>query len=175
MQSSVLVAYATRGGSTAEVAQAVAAAMQEAGVPADVLPVAQIDSLAGRKAVILGAPLYVGHFPKEFHQFLRLHREALQTMCPWLFVLGPVKNESRDFESARQQAEKQLNRYPWLHAAELHIFGGCWSTQNLPFPFSVVRRFPGNPLSKIPAEDIRDWAAIREWSQGIASQIMPAA
>jgi len=37
MQSSVLIAYATRSGSTGEVAEAIAAAMQEAGVPAEVL------------------------------------------------------------------------------------------------------------------------------------------
>ena len=86
-----------------------------------------------------------------------------------------MKNEPRDFESARRQAEKQLSRYPWLHSAELHIFGGRWSMQHLPFRFSLVRRLPGNPLGRIAAEDIRDWAAIREWSLAIASQIRPAA
>ena len=89
MQSSVLIAYATRSGSTGEVAEAIAAAMQEAGVPAEVLPVSQVNSLAGREAVILGAPIYIGRFPKEFHEFLRLHHKALQTMHPWCFVLGP--------------------------------------------------------------------------------------
>ena len=51
MQSSVLIAYATRAGSTAEVAEAIADAMHAAGVPADVLPVSQVNSLAGREAV----------------------------------------------------------------------------------------------------------------------------
>jgi len=175
MQSSVLIAYATRGGSTAEVAQAVAAAMQEAGVPAEVLPVNQINTLTGREAVILGAPLYIGHFPREFHQFLRLHHEALHHMHPWLFVLGPTRNVPKDFEGARTQAEKELSHYAWLHPADLHIFGGRWNTQDLPFPFSLIRRIPGNPLGKIPAQDIRDWVAIREWSLGIVRRIRPAA
>jgi menaquinone-dependent protoporphyrinogen oxidase len=175
MQSSVLIAYATRSGSTAEVADAVAVGMQESGVAAEVLPVHQINSLVGREALVLGAPLYIGHFPKEFHQFLRLHRDALHGMRPWLFVVGPTRNQSKDFEDARRQAEKQLASYPWLHPAELRIFGGRWSMQELPFPFSLMRRIPGNPLSKVPAEDIRDWAAIREWSMGIARRIRPAA
>jgi menaquinone-dependent protoporphyrinogen oxidase len=175
MLSSVLIAYATRGGSTAEVAQTMAAAMQEAGVPTEVLPVSQVNSLAGREALILGAPLYMGHFPKEFHQFLRLHREVLHGARPWLFVLGPTRNQPKDFEGALSQAEKQLSRYPWLHPADLHIFGGRWNPQNVPFPFSLMLRLPGNPLGKIPAEDIRDWAAIREWSLGIARRIKPAA
>jgi menaquinone-dependent protoporphyrinogen oxidase len=175
MQSSVLIAYATRSGSTGEVAEAIAAAMQEAGVPADVLPVSQVTSVAGREAVILGAPLYIGRFPKDFHEFIHLHHEALQGMHPWCFVLGPVQNKPEEFEGARKQAERQLGRYGWLRIAELQVFAGRWSTTNLPFPFSLIRRIPGNPLNKIPAEDIRDWAAIREWALAVARTIRPAA
>lgn len=175
MQSSVLIAFATRSGSTAEVAEAIAAAMREAGTPAEILAVSQVNSLAGREALILGAPLYVGRFPKEFRQFLRPHREALSTMHPWFFVLGPTRNEPKDFEAARKQAERQLRHFPRMHPADLHVFGGRWSTASLPFPFSVVRRLPGKPLNKIPANDIRDWAAIRAWATGIAKQIRPAA
>ena len=175
MLSSVLIAFATRSGSTAEVAEAIAAAMKEAGVPVEILAVSQINSLTGREAVILGAPLYVGRFPKEFHRFFRLHHEALRAMRPWFFVLGPVKNKPQDFESAQKQAEKQLARYPWLRPAELRVFGGRWSTAALPFPFSLMRRLPGNPLNKIPADDIRDWGAIRQWAATIAKQIKSAA
>jgi len=175
MQSSVLIAYATRSGSTADVAVAIAAAMREAGVPAEVVPVSQVNSLAGREAVILGTPLYIGRFPKEFREFLHLHQDALRAMHPWFFALGPTRRETKDFEAARNQAQKQLTRYPWLRLADLHVFGGRWSTSNLPFPFSLLRRIPGNPLGKIPAEDIRDWAAIREWAAGIARTIKSAA
>jgi menaquinone-dependent protoporphyrinogen oxidase len=174
MQSSVLISYATRSGSTAEVAEAIAAALHEAGVPAEVVPVSQVNSLAGREAVILGAPLYIGRFPGEFHDFLRRHHNALKTMHPWFFVVGPTRRETKDFEGAQTQSEKQLARYPWLQLAELHVFGGRWSTTNLPFPFGLMRRIPGNPLGKIPAEDIRDWAAIREWATGIARTITSA-
>jgi|SRR4051794_4349761 menaquinone-dependent protoporphyrinogen oxidase len=171
MQSPVLIAYATRSGSTAEAAEAIAATLLDAGVPAEVLPVSQVTSLAGREAVILGAPIYIGKFPKEFHEFLHLHHETLQTMNPWCFVLGPVQNKPAEFDGARKQAERQLGRYAWLRVAELHVFAGRWSTTNLPFPFSLIRRIPGNPLNRIPAEDIRDWAAIREWARGIARTI----
>jgi len=175
MLSSVLVAFATRSGTTAEVAEAIAAAMQEAGVRAEMLAVSQVNSLAGREAVILGAPLYVGRFPKDFRHFLRLHRDALSTMHPWFFVLGPTRNEPKDFDAARTQAQRQLAQYPQLHPADLHVFGGRWSTSSLPFPFSLIRRLPGNPMSKMPAQDIRDWTAIRDWATGIARQIKPAA
>jgi menaquinone-dependent protoporphyrinogen oxidase len=174
MQSSVLITYASRAGSTGEVAEAIAASMQNVGVPAELQPVSQVSSLAGREAVILGAPLYMGRFPKDFHEFLHLHREALQGMRPWCFVLGPIQNKPQEFVGAQKQAERQLSRYQWLRIAELRIFAGRWSATNLPFPFSLIRHLPGNPLQKIPAEDTRDWAAIRGWATEVARAIRSA-
>ncbi len=175
MLSSVLIAYATRSGSTAEVADAIAAAMQELGVWAEVLPVDQINTLTGREAVILGAPLYVGRFPKEFHRFLHLHHEALHFARPWIFVVGPTRNRPEDFAGSRKQAERQLGAYPWLCPRDLHVFGGRWSTETMPFPFSLLRRIPWNPMKKIPPEDIRDWDTIRDWGKALARRIRPAA
>lgn len=175
MLSSVLIAYATRGGSTGEVAHAIAASMDEAGVPAEVLPVGQVNTLSGREALILGSPLYVGRFPKEFHQFLRLHHEALRGMRPWMFVVGPTRNKPEDFDGSRKQAERQLGAYPWLQLKDVHVFGGRWSMGALPFPFSLLGKLPGNPMKKIPGDDIRDWMGIREWARTLAQQIRPAA
>ncbi len=175
MRSSALIVYATRSGSTGEVAQAIAAAMDEAGVPAEVQAVQEVATLSGKQAIILGAPLYIGRFPKEFHQFLRFHREALHGRRPWFFVVGPTRNRAEDFEAARKQAARQLSAYPWLYVKDVQVFGGRWGLQNLPFPFSLLRRIPGNPLKKIPAEDIRDWAAIRTWGMAVAQQIRTAA
>ena len=42
MFAPVLVAYATRGGSTAEVAQAIGAALEESGLTAEVKPVSEV-------------------------------------------------------------------------------------------------------------------------------------
>lgn len=175
MSVPILIAYATRGGATGEVAQAIAAVLQEPGLTVEVTPVSEVKSLLWKGAVILGAPLYVGNFPKEFHQFVRTHRKALEPLRAWCFVLGPTRRDQKDFDAARSQAEKQLGRYPWLRPADLHIFGGRWNMNSIPFPFSLIRRLPGNPLAKVPAEDIRDWAAIREWATGIARQLRPAA
>jgi len=175
MLSSVLIAYATRGGSTAEVAQALGAAMDDARVPAEVLPVQQVNTVTGREAVILGTPLYMGRFPKEFYRFLQRHHDALLGVRPWMFVLGPTRNRPQDFAAARRQAERQMGHYPWLYPKEVQVFGGRFSMETLPFPFSLLGKLPGNPMKKIPGEDIRDWTAIRDWGVALARQIRPAA
>lgn len=175
MPTAILIAYATRGGSTGEVAEAVGASLHDAGLMPDVLPMHQVESLEGRTAVILGAPLYVGRFPDEFHKFLARHRDALAKLRPWCFVLGPTRTEPADFEAARKQAEKQLGRYGWFHPAGLQIFGGKFDPGHMPFPFSLARHLPKFIVKEIPATDIRDWAAIREWALKVADQIKPAA
>ena len=175
MAASVLIAYATRSGSTAEIAQAIGAALHEAGLESEILRVGEVQSLAGKPIVILGAPLYIGRFPKEFYKFLVTNRAALAASRCWCFVVGPTRNEPHDFEGARKQAQKQLLRYGWFHPIDVHIFGGRWQVQRLPFPFSLAIHLPGNPLGKIPATDIRDWSAIHDWTMGVACQIAHAA
>ncbi len=175
MPADILIAYATRSGSTAEVAEAIGASLREAGLKPEVLPMRLVESLEGRTAVILGAPLYIGRFPDEFQKFLARHRNALALMRPWCFVLGPTRTEPKDFEAARNQATKQLDRYRWFHPADLQIFGGKWDVNTLKFPFSLARTLHLIPASMNSTTDIRDWEAIRAWSEGIARQLKPAA
>jgi menaquinone-dependent protoporphyrinogen oxidase len=170
----ILIAYATRSGSTREVAKAIGASLCEAGLEAEALPVEKVASLAGRTAVLFGAPLYIGHFPKQFHSFVVSQRAALAGLRSWCFVLGPT-HEPADFDLVRKQVHKELARYAWLHPIELQIFGGRWDSKALPFPFSLMRYMPMNPLNKVPSSDLRDWPAIREWGQGIARQFKSAA
>lgn len=175
MPASILIAYATRGRSTAEVASAMGAAMADAGLDAKVLPVNEVESLAGYSAVVLGAPLYCGRFPREFHKFLARHRESLTEMHPWCFVLGPTRTEPADFEAAHMQAEKQLSRHGWLQIPELKIFGGRWDVSHLTFPFSLIKCLPASLLRRIPSADVRDWMAIRAWALEIGRRVKPAA
>ena len=173
MPASILIAYATRSGSTKEVAETINATLRDAGLWPDLLPMSEVDTLQGRTAVILGAPLYIGRFPSEFHAFMARFRTPLSVLRPWTFVLGPTRNQPADFDAARKQAAQQLRRYPWLKPADLQIFGGRWSTATLPFPFSFLTRLPA--MKNVPASDIRDWPAIRNWTLAIADQLKPAA
>lgn len=130
---------------------------------------AQVRSADAKSVLVLGAPLYLGRFPKDFHRFLKLHQHALIALRPWFFVLGPTRAEAKDFSAAQDQAQRQMSRYPWLHPADLRIFGGRWDPKQLPLPFNLGRRI-SRALDKIPAADIRDWNQIQEWAAKIARQ-----
>ncbi len=77
MAASILIAYATRYGSTREVADAVGARLRERGFSAEVRCAREVRSLDGFSAVVLGAPLYIGSLLREARKFLERHHTAL--------------------------------------------------------------------------------------------------
>jgi menaquinone-dependent protoporphyrinogen oxidase len=173
MQPEVLIAYVTRSGSTEDMAEVIGLTMKEAGISVDVKPMVDVESISENTGVILGAALYVGHFPKEFHKFMVRFRRELGNVQPWIFVVGPTEKDPRHFATAEQQARKELAKYTWLRAANVRVFGGKFDPHhlNLPFPFSLVMKLPGNPMRKLPVSDIRDWDWIRKWAGAIANHL----
>lgn len=173
MPAEVLIAYCTRSGSTAEVAQAMGETMKTAGVIAEVKPMAEVQSIAPGTHLMLGTALYIGHFPKDFHLFVARFQKELEAVRPWIFVLGPTEKDRKHFAAAEEQARKELAKHPWLRAADVRVLGGKFDPThlNLPFPMSLLMKLPANPMKKLPPSDIRDWDWIHRWTEAIAEEL----
>ena len=169
MSALILVAYATRYGSTQEVAEAVASTLRERGLEVDIQPMRQVHTLDQYRAVVLGAPLYMFHWHKDALHFLAQHRAALTDRPVAIFALGPIHAEEKEFQGAREQLEKELAKFPWLKPAAIAIFGGKFDPQKLTFPHNLVPA-----LKNMPASDVRDWTAIRTWASDLVAQFQPA-
>ncbi len=169
MSSSVLVAYATRYGSTQEVAEAVAATLRDRGLEVDLQPMRQVRALDQYRAVVLGAPLYMFRWHKDAINFLERHRAALTALPVAIFALGPFHAEEKEFQEARGQLDKELAKFPWLTPKVIEIFGGKFDPQKLTFPHNLVPA-----LKNMPASDARDWTVIRAWASDLAAQFQPA-
>lgn len=169
MSASILVAYATRSGSTQEVAEAIAATLRERGLEVDIQPLREVQALDLYQAVVLGAPLYMFHWHKDALHFLTRYREALVQRPTAIFALGPLHAEEKEFQEVQGQLEKELAKFPWLKAEAIAIFGGKFDPQKLSFPYNL---FP--PLKNMPASDVRDWTVIRAWANELAAQFQPA-
>jgi menaquinone-dependent protoporphyrinogen oxidase len=169
MSTSVLVGYATRYGSTQEVAEAVAATLRECGLAVDLQPLRQVRTLAGYNAVVVGAALYMFRWHKDARRFLSRHRQALTERVVALFALGPVQDphNEEEWQNSRAQLDKELANFPWLSPVALQMFGGKYDPEQLRFPISL---FAGNE----PASDLRDWTAIRAWASDLAAKLEPA-
>jgi menaquinone-dependent protoporphyrinogen oxidase len=174
MSASILVAYATRYGSTQEVAEAVATTLREGGLAVDLQLMREVQTLAGYGAVVLGAPLYIGHWHKDAQRFLGRHREALQQRPVFLFTLGPTQPDEQEWAGVRTQLEQELANYPWLKPVAHELFGGKYDPAKLRFPDSLLTWFPASPLHQRPASDVRDWVAMRAWAGNLVTQLQPA-
>jgi menaquinone-dependent protoporphyrinogen oxidase len=168
MSVSVLVGYATRYGSTQEVAEAVAATLHECGLEVDIQSMRKVRTLAGYSAVVLGAPLYMFRWHKDARRFLSRHREALTQRPVAIFALGPITTgDEKEWQGSREQLDKELAGFPWFTPVALEIFGGKFDPAKLRFPYNLFTR-------QVPASDLRDWTAIRAWASSLTAKLQPA-
>ena len=169
MSKSVLVAYATRYGSTQEVAEAIGETLREQGLAAEVRPMREVCTLEGYDAVVLGAALYMYRWHKDARRFLSRQREALKGLPVAIFALGPVKSprDEEEWRGSRDQLDGELAKHPWLKPVAVEILGGKFDPATLRFPMNV---FAGSE----PASDNRDWAAIRAWASDLAAKLEAA-
>lgn len=169
----ILVTYATRYGSTPEVAEAVAATLREHGFAVDLHPMHAVEALEGYQAVVLGAPLYIGRWHKDAQNFLAQHRDALMQRPVAIFTLGPIQSDQQEWEDVRTQLAQEMAKLSWLHPVASELFGGRYDPAKLRFPDNVLTWLP-SPLHDLPANDARDWDAIRAWANGLAAQFEAA-
>jgi menaquinone-dependent protoporphyrinogen oxidase len=166
MSGSILVGYATRYGSTQQVAEAIASALGESGLTVEMKPLREVRSLEGYRAVVIGAPLFMFHWHKDALNFLSRQRKALSNLPVAVFALGPVHvpHDEQEWKDSRAQLDKELVKFPWFTPVALEMFGGKYDPAALLFP---LKMFAGAE----PASDIRDWEAIRTWAQNLAPRL----
>ena len=171
--NSVLVAYATRYGSTGEVADAVAERLRGHGLAVDVKPVKEARDLDGYDAVVLGVPFYLGSMLKEARTFLERQRAALEGKPVALFALGPT-SAADDLDEAAAQLDKALAKLPWLQPWTAEMFVGKYDPTKLRFADRLVTKPPASPLHGLAAHDDRDWEAIGAWADDVSQALMAA-
>jgi menaquinone-dependent protoporphyrinogen oxidase len=170
MDPMVLVTYATRRGSTEEVAQAIAEALREGGLAVEVLPLKEVRSLTNYSAVALAAALYMFRLHKDARRFISKNRAALMKVPVTLFVPGPVHEDEKEWTGAREQLNKELTKMPWFKPVAHHVVGGKFDPAKLGFPFSWIPA-----MRRMPASDARDWAKIRAMAKEFGGALHPAA
>jgi len=167
MTTTILVAYATRYGSTKEVAETVAATLGEQGLEVEVKTAREVRSLDGYGAVVLGTPLYMGALFKDVRALLERNQAALEQTPLALFALGPV-SAADGVEGSRQQLDTALAKLPWLSPVAMEVFVGKYDPAKLGWKDRMIAALPASPLHGEPAHDERDWEAIRGWARAMA-------
>lgn len=120
--TTVLVAYATRRGSTKEIAEWVGDALREAGHTVDVRPAGDVRDIVGYDAVVLGSALYMQRWCRDARWFARRHRRALAGRPVWLFSSGPLDHTA---DGGGLPPVRGVRRLAERFGAEAVTFGGA--------------------------------------------------
>ncbi|HEX2978978.1 MAG TPA: flavodoxin domain-containing protein [Anaerolineaceae bacterium] len=167
MAEKILVAYATRSGSTAGVAQAIGQTLAENGAEVDVLPVSEVSDLSPYQAVVMGSAIHGKRWLPEALRFVERHQAELRRkpfaaflVCITLSMANP--DQYRPFVSDMLAPVRALVR-----PVSEGLFAGS-------LDFSKIGFSLRGQLMRIPVwmglwkqGDHRDWAAIQAWARSL--------
>lgn len=163
MNNRILVAYATRAGSTAEIAAAIAETLAARGYAVDVKPVKEKPALDGYAAVVLGSAIRMGNWLPEAVDFVKAHQTSLNAMPVALFTVHMLN--TGDDEASRAARAAYLNAVrPLLKDAEAVYFEGKMDFSRLSFLDRAIAK-----MVKAVEVDRRDWGQIKGWAGALWS------
>lgn len=171
MNEKVLVAYATKHGATAEIAEKIGEVLRANELAADVQAADKVTSLDPYPAVILGSAVYVGKWRDEAAEFLKENEEALAARDVWLFSSGPTGEGDpvalMDDWVLPPELKPVAER---VGPHEITVFHG----EIDPSELGLMEKMAIKAV-KAPTGDWRDWEAIEAWATAVAEQLKETA
>lgn len=164
----VLVAYASKRGSTAEIAETIAATLRREGLGVCLEKVENVQTLDPYDAVVIGSAVYMKRWRGDARHFLKKHRKALKQKPFWVFSSGPVGDPSND-NPEWTEPPKIVEKVEELGGRGHVVFGGCLPAE--PHGLMEKAMVDGTPKE---LRDRREWAEIRNWAKQIAVSLTAA-
>lgn len=157
----VLVAFATKMGSTKEIAEAIGNRLTERGCLAEVRPADMVDTVDGYDAVVLGSAVYASAWRPEAARFVRRLRHQLATRPVWLFESGWLGRRPSTLV-ATPGARRRARR---VGAPTPTVFGGRLDPD-------LATGFLDRMLANRMSGDARDWDEIAAWADRVADTLV---
>jgi menaquinone-dependent protoporphyrinogen oxidase len=158
----VLVAVASKHGSTTGIAEVVADELRTTGIAADVWSVDEAPPLELYDAIVVGSAIYVGRWMPEARRFVEASRAALRDLPVWLFSSGPIGDPP-----APAGDSADLDRLATELGARGHrTFAGRLDPGDLGLGERLVVK-----AVRAPKGDFRQWEEIRGWAREIAAAL----
>ena len=159
----VLVAAASKYGSTREVADAIARALNARGVEATAEAATEVSDVAPYDAVVLGSAIYGGRWLDAARKLAAGRGAELAARPTWLFSVGPIGDPPKPEDAGPDGIDELVEA---TAAREHRVFAGK-------LDFSKLRRVERLMVRALraPEGDFRDWSAIESWAGEIAAAV----
>ena len=163
MDRKALVAYGSKRGSTAEIAERIGETLRQKGWQADVLDAGYVNDLSPYTKIILGSSIYIGMWHKGAAAFLKKNAETLEKLPVWLFVSGPTgEGDPVEQMDGRLYPKSLQALILGLNVQAATCFGGKLVMEKLNF----LERWIAKKV-KSPRGDYRNWRDIERWAEMI--------
>ena len=165
--SRVVVAHASKHGATAEIAEAVAAELRQAGHEVDCMSAEEVSDLDAYEAAVIGSAVYMKRWLPEARRLLKRHAKELADRPFWVFSSGPFGEKP---DPAWSEPPRTIKRAEHLGVRDHVVFGGRLPLEPSNFmERAMVRDCPPDK------RDLRDWDEIRDWAAAISRELPSAA
>jgi len=158
----ILIAFASRLGSTREIALAIGEVLRSRGADVDVLPVDEVAQIKGYQAVIVGASIREQAWLPEAKRFVQIHRDALlKRPLVYFAVSGLMSNPTPEHFHEVYEYLSEIRAI--AEPLEVGIFAGALDYDRLNHEQMT------KVLSKgLPEGDFRRWQDVRAWAEDVA-------
>jgi menaquinone-dependent protoporphyrinogen oxidase len=176
----VLVAYASKAGSTKGIAEFIGERLRERGMPTDVYDVSSVQRPEDYDVFVVGSAVYMFHWVKEAKQFLLKNRAILAGRSVWLFSSGPVglqktNSKGQDLTDVSVSGPKEIDELSEAaKPRDHHVFFGALNGDKLGGAMGLTYRFMRRSKTvreSMPDGDYRDWNEIEAWANSIADAL----
>ncbi len=164
MGARILVAYATKKGSTAEIAEAVGKELQSVGHEVTVKELHEVMALEKYDGIVLGSPVYMGKMI-EIGKFVKRFREKLATKPVAMFAVGtaPISKNQKQIEDETNLPSQSITPQNPVSTA---LFAGKVDPEKFNF---IMRKMVAADPSIVG--DFRDWEAIAAWARELPGKM----
>lgn len=164
----ILVAYATKHHSTAEIASAIADELKKfSQLQVDIERIEDVKNVTSYEAVVLGSAVYMGQWRDEAASFLKRHEQELAERAVWLFSSGPIG-----------EGDPKTLMKGWVFPEGLRLFADNIRPRDIALFHGKLERdwlsiFEKTAIKFVGAQtgDSRDWNMIRNWARKIAETL----
>lgn len=162
----VLVMYASKHGSTEQIARCIADRLRERAVDAEARPIADVHDLGNADVIVLGSAVYMGSWMKEASRFAERYRDTLTRLPVWLFSSGPTGPVDPTVDPKKWTPKQIPGLIESIGPRGHRVFRGALDAKELGFFERKAIK-----MAKAPEGDFRDWVEIRAFADEIADSI----